>query len=55
MNDMIIQFNINTEKHIKYIENQKHAAELADIKKKEQERKIKNLLKKREITTTTYY
>ena len=47
MNDMILQFNINTEEHIKYIEKQKHDAELADIKKEEEEKENLRLLEER--------
>ena len=46
MSDMLLQFNINTEEHIKYIEKQKHDAELANIKKKEEEEEILDVMKK---------
>ena len=41
--------NINTEEHIKYIEKQKRDAELADIKKKEEEENIRLRKKDKQI------
>ena len=45
MNDMILQFKINTKEHIEYIEKQKRDAELAEIKKKEEEEENIRIIK----------
>ena len=59
MNDMLLRFNINTQEHIKYIENQKRTVELFDIKKKEQEEENRKLIKQKQQlnleNTTVYY
>ena len=47
MENMLIQFNINTKDHIAFIEEQKRLSELADIKKHELEQKNMRLLQEK--------